>query len=122
MGQEWNNAAGVTVAKAYGFTEGTKLIPGYSDGVLFTSPVGSYAPNNLGVCDLGGNVEEWCLDKSGRLSAGEFFSGDMNSGVIRGGSWRSAYSFESRSNSRKGIFENSGKNDYTSFRVVCEVR
>jgi len=121
MGQEWRGNE-TTARQYFSGAKGVSLIPGYDDGVLFTAPVGSYAPNNLGICDLGGNVEEWCLDKPGRLSAGEFYSGDMNSGVIRGGSWTGSYGFQSRSDSRRGIFEDSGKNDYTGFRVVCESR
>jgi hypothetical protein len=27
-----------------------------------TSPVGSFPPNRFGICDLGGNVWEWCMD------------------------------------------------------------
>jgi sulfatase modifying factor 1 len=34
----------------------------YDDGYLFTSPVGIYAPNELGIYDFSGNVYEWCWD------------------------------------------------------------
>jgi formylglycine-generating enzyme required for sulfatase activity len=35
---------------------------GYDDGYLFTSPVGTFAPNDLGLYDFSGNVYEWCWD------------------------------------------------------------
>jgi len=35
---------------------------GYEDGFVYTSLVGSFAPNELGVYDICGNVYEWCWD------------------------------------------------------------
>jgi formylglycine-generating enzyme required for sulfatase activity len=35
---------------------------GYDDGYAFTSPVGSFKPNELGIYDMSGNVYEWIED------------------------------------------------------------
>jgi hypothetical protein len=38
------------------------VIQNYHDGYAFTSPVESFAPNSLGLYDMGGNVQQWCED------------------------------------------------------------
>ena len=111
-GQEWNNAAGVAAAKAYGFGAGLTLIPGYNDGVLFTAPVGSYSPNNLGIYDLGGNVWEWCEDKYSPMKALR---------VLRGGSWYLHYRDFLLSSIRRDRDPEDSRDD-CGLRVVCEER
>lgn len=46
-----------------------------------TSPVGSFSPNQFGICDFTGNVWQWCSDPYGGSST------FANFGVLRGGSW-----------------------------------
>jgi formylglycine-generating enzyme required for sulfatase activity/serine/threonine protein kinase len=53
-------------------------IAGFDDGYVHTSPVGAFAPNALGIYDMGGNVWQWCMDT---------WNPKARSRVLRGGSW-----------------------------------
>ncbi len=55
--------------------------PDASDGYMYTSPVGSFKPNPLGLYDMYGNVFEFC---SGHVASDR---GNKNVGHARGGSW-----------------------------------
>jgi formylglycine-generating enzyme required for sulfatase activity len=58
-----------------------------------TRAVGSYPPNALGLCDLHGNVWEWCVDRYGPYPAGDAADPtgprDGARRVARGGGWQS---------------------------------
>jgi formylglycine-generating enzyme required for sulfatase activity/serine/threonine protein kinase len=63
------------------------------DWLQKTCKVGSYAANALGLCDMHGNVWEWCADTFGRYSTGEVTTprgpAEGPFRVIRGGGWLS---------------------------------
>ena len=87
-----------------------------------TTPVGKYGANAWGICDMHGNVWEWCVDWYGAYSGDAVdptgpASGDLR--VFRGGCWyryarycRSAY----RSNSDPGL-----RCYDVGFRLCCSV-
>ena len=63
----------------------------FANGVTpYTSPVGYFAPNGYELCDMAGNVEEWCWDWYATAYAGGSDPRGPASGslrVDRGGDW-----------------------------------
>jgi len=67
------------------------------DAVGSTTEVGSYPPNNFGLFDMHGNVEEWCADnyhlhyREAPADGSAWLVGGTVAGApVRGGSWLSA--------------------------------
>lgn len=81
-------------------------------GFDYTSPVGTFPANRLGLYDLGGNVWEWCQDA---------YDIQHNCRVLRGASWHSAKPHTLLSSTR--LFNSPGHRvDIAGFRVVLEAR
>jgi formylglycine-generating enzyme required for sulfatase activity len=59
-------------------THSDAAIKGYNDGFPWTSPVGTFHPNQSGLYDMGGNVWQWCMDSWNEKSTDK---------VLRGASW-----------------------------------
>ena len=59
-----------------------------ADGFKFTSPVGQFGLNELGLSDMGGNVWNWCADTFVMYPGNsQNYSADQNSKCMRGGSF-----------------------------------
>jgi formylglycine-generating enzyme required for sulfatase activity len=72
------------------------VLADYDDGFRVAAPVGSFAPNALGLYDLGGNVLEWTSDfytvypEATAVAVDPLGPADGESHVIRGSSWLTA--------------------------------
>lgn len=103
-----NYADATAKAKSEISDEGIWVEGKYDDGVAFTAPVGSYAPNIFGLYDLGGNAWELCEGWSDEAH---------NYHDVRGGSWRVWLKKDMRSGYRSMATSDS-RNDDQGFRVV----
>jgi len=83
-------------------------LEGYTDGYATTSPVGSFPANEYGLCDMGGNVWQWCEDQYDPESAPR---------VLRGASWNNYDRSDLLSSYRHPRPHGSRYNSY-SFRCV----
>lgn len=87
-GNTWppkNNTGNFADESALSHLASSRHIVGYNDSFPYTAPVGSFAKNHLGICDLDGNVMEWLENNYGgpeKLAIRHY-------GVARGGSFLS---------------------------------
>jgi formylglycine-generating enzyme required for sulfatase activity len=135
---EFGCRAGALTSRPYGETE--ELLPRYAWYLMnstgnHTLPVGSLMPNDLGLFDMLGNVDEWCLDrfadfppeKPGRAREDQEAMMDITGGiqkldnrVLRGGSFYALPRYV-RSANRYRAGPNNRNNDRVGFRVARTV-
>jgi formylglycine-generating enzyme required for sulfatase activity len=108
----WGNYCGEEVKNVdWPSKENGRVIEGWSDNHARTSKVGAYgAKHHDSLCDLGGNVWEWCED----------FYRPRRSRVLRGGGWCSGSPSMLLSSRRDGV-PPGYRGVFNGFRVVLAV-
>jgi formylglycine-generating enzyme required for sulfatase activity len=115
------NVADQTAAQQY---PGWKVHP-CSDGYVYSSPVGSFQPNEFGLYDMLGNVFEWVQDcwhpdyEGAPTDGSAWLSGDCTQRDMRGGSWFTAPPLVS--SSARNRFEDTYRSNSVGFRLVREI-
>jgi len=134
---EWEYAcrAGTTTAFNTGTTLDSDVVnydadEPYADGIIGkdlkrTTVVGSYPPNAFGLCDMHGNVWEWCSD----IYDNEYYKitpsidpkgpQEGKAKVIRGGAWNE-WAYKCRSADRNHRWPKDNQ-PIIGFRVVLEI-
>jgi len=107
-----DNTANLPDAANKAWDPRSRILNGYSDGFATAGPAMSYAPNNIGVYDLIGNVWEICTDAPG-------FSGTRI--YLRGGAWNCWNIEHLRPSVVLPASRTSGRNSYCGFRIVVEL-
>lgn len=99
----------------------------WNDGYAFTAPVGSFRSNAFDLCDMHGNVGEWCNDwfdpRAYRNSSSSNPTGPRRATkwrVVRGGSWYNAPTSCRSAGRHDGI--PTARAMTNGFRVVAETR
>jgi formylglycine-generating enzyme required for sulfatase activity len=112
-GRQWPPPAGAGNYADSSQRGATLRIPNYRDGFPQTSPVGSFAPNARGLCDISGNVWQWVQDsyKGNNGPRGKEW------GVLRGGSWGTSRQAELRS-SYRNVVDRTERDVIFGFRAV----
>ncbi|MEO6740909.1 MAG: family 16 glycoside hydrolase, partial [Chthoniobacteraceae bacterium] len=87
-------------------------IKGYTDGFPTTAPVMSFRPNELGIYDLGGNVQEWCED---------WMDASQKMRSARGGTWDNCEQPWVESSYRCFVGYPKDRTDYRGFRCVLDL-
>ena len=123
---EWEKAArGGLVGMEYPWGDKrTEEDANYGSNIGHTTPVGSYPPNDYGLCDMAGNVWEWCSDwydrnyysNSPRSNPQGADSGSYR--LVRGGGW--SRSPASADITGRLYYIPSFKCDYVGFRCVLQ--
>jgi formylglycine-generating enzyme required for sulfatase activity len=115
------NVADQTAAQQY---PGWKVHP-CTDGYVYSSPVGSFQPNDFGLYDTLGNVFEWVedcwhADYNGAPSNGSaWLTTECTQRDMRGGSWFTAAPLVSVS--ARNRFADTYKSNSVGFRLVREI-
>ena len=88
---------------------------GYDDGAAFTSPVGRFAPNGIGLLDLSGNAREFVSDDYGEDHPPLL----PNFAVLRGGAWNTlATEEEALATQFRQALPPDQADNFSGFRVV----
>ena len=124
----WGSMIDQSLANYYGNTgyhydrgpNGLNPIASRSGSTTGTSAVGSFPPNGYGLCDMAGNLFQWCWDRYGRRYAGGTDPRGPEAGsyrVLRGGSWGLNADY-CRTADRHFESESGFTNSFVGFRCV----
>jgi serine/threonine protein kinase len=108
-GTEWPPPKGAGNYAGEEYTYIKDVIPGYNDGFVETSPVGSFLANRYGLFDMGGNVQQWCEDWSNK---------EQKDRVLRGVSYDHHTRHDLLSSNRFGNLPGTSGNRFYGFRCV----